>query len=181
MNGIAWAIVICEILFWVFIVSGLAARYIGKREKLGFALLAMTPLVDLALLGLTGYDLYKGSTATMAHGIAAIYIGVSIAYGKSMIRWADDQFCFYILKTRKKPAKKKGMAFAKQDFLNWLRHLFAFMIGAGLLFVLTIWVGDAERTEAFQQILRVWALVLGLDLLITLSYFIWPRPARHTT
>lgn len=180
MNGIAWAIVICEILFWLFIVSGLVVRYIGKREKLGFILLAMTPLVDLALLVLTGFDLYRGSTATMAHGIAAIYIGVSVAYGKSMICWADDQFCFYILKSKKKPAKKSGMAFAKQDFLNWIRHLFAFLIGAGLLLGLTIWVGNADRTEAFQQILRVWAIVLGIDLLITLSYFIWPRPARHS-
>ena len=181
MNGIAWAIVICEILFWVFIASGLAARYIGKKEKLGFVLLAMTPVVDLVLLGLTGFDLYRGSTATMAHGIAAIYIGVSVAYGKSMIRWADDQFCFYILKTKKKPAKKAGLAFAKHDFLNWLRHLFAFILGSGLLLLLTIWIGDAERTEVFQQILRLWALVVGLDLLITLSYFIWPRPARHSS
>lgn len=180
MNGIAWAIVICEILFWVFIVSGLAARYIGKKEKLGFVLLSMTPVVDLVLLGLTGFDLYRGSTATMAHGIAAIYIGVSVAYGKSMIQWADDQFCFYILKTKKKPAKA-GWAFAKHDFLNWLRHLFAFILGSGLLLLLTIWIGDAERTEVFQQILRLWALVVGLDLLITLSYFIWPRPARHTS
>jgi hypothetical protein len=180
MNGIAWAIVICEILFWVFIVSGLVARYIGKKETLGLVLFAMTPLVDLALLGLTGYDMYRGSTATVAHGIAAIYIGVSIAYGKSMIRWADDQFCFYILKTKKKPAKKTGMAFAKHDFVNWLRHLLAFMIGAGLLFLLTNLIGNAERTEAFGQLIRVWSLVVGLDLLITLSYFIWPRPNRHT-
>jgi len=178
MNGIAWAIVICEVLFWVFILSGLIVRYLAKKEKIGLLLLAMTPIVDVALLFLTGIDLYRGATATAAHGVAAIYIGVSIAYGKSMISWADTNFRYYILKSGEKPVKKTGMAFAKQQMGNWVRHLFAYVLGVGLLLGLTLWVGDASRTEAFQQILQLWTLVLGIDLVITITDFIWPRKPK---
>lgn len=181
MNGIAWAIIICEVLFWIFIISGLTARYIWRKESVGFILLAITPVVDLALLLLTGFDMYRGATATLAHGIAAIYIGISIAYGKSMIKWADEKFRYYILKSGQKPIKLSGQAFAKKNFFNWVRHLFAYIIGAGLLVVLTIWVDDAERTLALQQILRIWTLVLGIDLVITVSYFIWPRSSKLDT
>ncbi|MCY1691060.1 hypothetical protein OVA29_10565 [Exiguobacterium sp. SL14] len=42
MQLVAWAIVCCEILFWVFIVAGLIVRYGFRREKLGFRLMAMS-------------------------------------------------------------------------------------------------------------------------------------------
>lgn len=181
MNGIAWAIIICEVLFWILIISGLTARYIWRKETVGFILLAMTPVVDLVLLLLTGFDMYRGATATLAHGIAAIYIGVSIAYGKSMIKWADEKFRYYILKSGQKPIKLSGQAFAKKNMLNWVRHLVAFIIGAGFLIGLIVWVDDSNRTEALQQILRTWTLVLGIDLVITISYFIWPKPSKLDT
>lgn len=33
----------CEILFWVFVIAGLAARYLLERRRLGAALLVMAP------------------------------------------------------------------------------------------------------------------------------------------
>ena len=92
MNFIAWMIVACEVAFWIVIILGLAIRYIFKKNRLSIFFFALTPLIDLLLLVLTSYDLYRGATATIAHGIAAIYIGVSVAYGKSMINWADSRF-----------------------------------------------------------------------------------------
>lgn len=98
MNFIAWTIVACEIGFWVVIALGLITRYIFKREKLGFFFLALTPVIDLLLLIVTATDLYNGATATQVHAIAAIYLGSSIAFGKSIIRWADERFRYYIQK-----------------------------------------------------------------------------------
>lgn len=85
LNLVAWFIVACEIAFWVVIILGLVTRYVLKRNRLGMFFLALTPVIDLLLLVVTTVDLYRGAVATMAHAIAAVYIGVSIAFGKSMI------------------------------------------------------------------------------------------------
>jgi len=85
MSLITSFIVICEIAFWIVILIGLITRYIVKKEKLGLFFLALTPVIDLFLLVFTGWDLYNGAVATKAHAIAAIYIGVSIAFGKSTV------------------------------------------------------------------------------------------------
>ena len=175
MNAIAWSIVACEVLFWIFIIAGLLTRYIMKREKLGLFLLAMTPVIDIVLLVITGIDLYNGATATKAHAIAAVYIGISIAFGKSMIQWADERFRYYIVKQGEKPIKRVGLDYAKHYFKGWLRHLLAYCIGAGLLVVILFLINDPTRTEALSAILKVWSLALGIDLIISISYFIWRK------
>lgn len=175
MNAIAWSIVACEILFWVFIIMGLITRYTLKREKLGLFLLAMTPVVDVLLLIITGVDLYQGATATKAHAIAAVYIGISIAFGKSMIQWADERFKYYIVKQGVKPPKRVGLDYAKHYFKGWLRHLLAYCIGAGLLLGIVFLINDPSRTEALSTIFKVWSLVLSIDFLISISYFIWRK------
>lgn len=175
MNAIAWSIVACEILFWVFIFMGLITRYFFKQEKLGLVLLAMTPVIDLLLLVITGWDLYQGATATKAHAIAAVYIGISIAFGKSMIQWADERFRYYIMKQGEAPFKRVGLEYAKHYFKGWLRHLLAYCIGAGLLLGLIFLIDDPTRTEALSTIFKVWSLALGIDFLISISYFIWRK------
>jgi hypothetical protein len=42
-------------------------------------------------------------------------------------------------------------------------------------------VGDAERTEALLNVLRVWTLVLAIDFLVSFSYSLWPRGERAPT
>ncbi|WP_046175279.1 hypothetical protein [Domibacillus indicus] len=180
MNTIAWLIVACEISFWLVILAGLTTRYLFKKEKAGFFFLALTPFIDLLLLCFTFIDLQRGATATIAHGIAAIYIGISLAYGKSMIRWADRRFRYYVLKEGGKKEKKTGLAFARQEAKGLGRHVAAYAIGAGLLYGIILFIGDSERTEALQQVLRIWSLVLAIDAAITASYFIWPKQAKKT-
>ncbi|TLS50943.1 hypothetical protein FE782_18010 [Paenibacillus antri] len=178
MNLIAWSIVACEIAFWIVIGLGLIVRYVFHKKALGLALLALTPVIDLILLVIAGFDLRSGATATTAHAIAAVYIGVSVAFGKSMIQWADDRFRYYVTKQGAKPAKRYGMEYAKHYMIGWVRHLVAYAIGAGLL-LLTHWlVGDAARTEALMGTARLWTLVLGIDFLIGVSNFVWPKRAK---
>ena len=85
-------IVATEIGFWVLLGAGLTARYVLRSRRLGGVLLASVPLVDLVLLAATVADLRGGATAGASHGLAAIYIGVSVAFGPSIIRWADARF-----------------------------------------------------------------------------------------
>jgi hypothetical protein len=177
MNGVAWIIVVCEIAFWVVIALGLAARYLLRLSKLGMTLLALTPLIDLILLAVTGWDLYHGAQATTAHGIAAVYIGVSIAYGKRMIAWADSRFRYYVAKQGEKPSKLYGYAYSRDYLKGWVLHLLAYAIGCGLLLAMVYMVQDSSRTEALNQIIRLWSVVLGIDLVIAVSYLVWPPKA----
>lgn len=175
MNLIAWVIVACEIGFWVVILAGLITRYIFNRQSLGLFLLALTPVIDLVLLIVTSVDLYNGATATQVHAIAAIYLGVSVAFGKSMIQWADVRFLYYVKKQGTKPVRKTGMDFARHSIKGSFQHLLGFLIGAAFLVIMIYLINDPNKTEALSGTLKVWTLVLGLDFVVSLSYFIWQR------
>jgi hypothetical protein len=179
LNFVAWMIVTCEIMFWIVIVLGLVTRYVFKLNRLGIFLLALTPVIDLMLLIITGIDLYLGATATQAHAIAGVYIGVSIAFGKSMIQWADERFQCYVTKQGAKPAKRFGIVHAKHYMKGWLRHVIAYLIGAGLLAAMIYLINDPTRTEALSGMIKIWSIVLSIDLIITISYFIWPKKAKN--
>ena len=67
------AIIGAEIGFWVFIALGLLSRYILKKPKLGVFFLICTPLTDLFLLAVAGYDLAAGTgKAEFHHAVAAL-------------------------------------------------------------------------------------------------------------
>lgn len=175
MDIITWMIVACEIGFWVVIVAGLTTRYILKKKRTGLFLLALTPLIDLILLVTTSVHLWNGAEATIAHAVAAVYIGVSVAFGKSMIEWADVRFRYYITKKGPAPEKLSGIPHAKHYFKSWLQHVFAYIIGAIFLVIMIFLIGDASRTEALSLALKLWTVVLGVDFLIAVSHFIWPK------
>lgn len=179
MNFIAWMIVVCEIAFWVVILIGLSLRYVFKLKKLGFFFLALTPLIDIILIAITSLDLYRGATATVAHGLAAVYIAVSLAFGKNMIAWMDVRFQRFILKsTTFKQEKLSGIPHAKNYAKGFVRHIIAYVIGYAILASMIFYIGDASRTEALSGILKIWGFILAIDLYITASYFIWPKKPK---
>lgn len=180
MNFIAWTIIACEVGFWIVILLGLITRYVFNRKRLGLFFLALTPVIDLILLIITATDLYKGAIATTAHAIAAVYLGISIAYGKSMIQWADERFLYYVQKKGTKPARKTGMEYAKHSMKGTLQHLLAFIIGGGLLLAMIYLMDDPTRSEALYGTLKVWGMILGIDFIISISYFIWPRAKKSS-
>ncbi|WP_248510432.1 hypothetical protein, partial [Sporosarcina sp. NCCP-2222] len=155
MNFIAWTIIACEIGFWVVILAGLVTRYVFNKKRLGLFFLALTPVIDLLLLLVTASDLYNGAVATQIHAIAAIYLGVSIAFGKSMIRWADERFLYYVKKQGTKPVKKTGYAHARHSMKGSLQHVLAFIIGGTFLIAMIYLIGNAEKTEALYDMLRL--------------------------
>lgn len=83
------AIVACEIGFWIVLAAGLLARYGLRRRRLGAVLLLAVPLIDVVLLVLTAVDLRAGATPDVTHGLAALYLGFSVAFGHDLVRWAD--------------------------------------------------------------------------------------------
>lgn len=179
MNFVAWTILACEIGFWVVILLGLLTRYILQREKLGLFLLALTPVIDLILLVVTATDLYNGATATQIHALAAIYLGASLAFGKSMISWADEKFLYYVKKEGTKPVRKTGIEYARQSMNSTFQHMFAYIIGASFLFAMIYFINDEARTEALSGTLKVWTIVLGVDFFVSMTYFVWPKPEKN--
>src|SRR5690606_31897806 len=160
------------------IAAGLITRYIFNKKRLGLFFLALTPVIDLLLLLVTANDLYNGATATQVHAIAAIYLGVSVAFGKRMNSAAEQRFPAYLHKQGPKPVRKHGLAYAKHSMKGSLQHALAFIIGGAFLFLMIYLIDDPSKTEALSGMLKVWALILGIDFIISVSYFIWPRPQK---
>ncbi|HWL25697.1 MAG TPA: hypothetical protein VNR38_18440 [Ureibacillus sp.] len=170
---ISW-IIIAEIAFWIAIIAGLISRYVFKLEKLSFLFFLLTPLIDLSLIVLTTMDLQNGATATTAHGIATIYIGVSLAYGKSMIAWADGKFQVWFLKKPSSKRKLYGKEKGIYEIKMWARHVMAYLIGSALLWLMIYYVGQ-QSTEALFNVWRIWSIALLVDGAISISYILFPK------
>jgi hypothetical protein len=173
-------IVGAELAFWLTLFSGLTARYGLRRPHLGLALLAATPLVDVALLAATTIDLRSGGEAAVPHALAAVYIGVSVAWGRQLIGWADARFAHRFAggPPPMRPART-GRAHAARERREWLRHLRAWAVGTALLGLGVVVVGDVERTQALDNVAALWTLILAIDFLISFSYTLWPRSDRR--
>ncbi|MDE5052297.1 hypothetical protein NDK25_07945 [Niallia taxi] len=144
-----------------------------KKKILSAAFLLATPIIDFLLITFTIIDIKKGSEISVIHGPAAGYIGVTIVFGHSMIKWMDAHFSFRFAGGAK-PVKKYGRASAIQEVVGWLRHRAAFAIGACLRYFISL-VSPKEEIITLRSLLQVWTLVLGNDFLISVSYCLWPK------
>lgn len=128
-NPIALAIVACEIGFWVLLGLGLLVRYVFRARRLSTVLLIGVPVVDVVLLVVTALDLRRGAEVTAFHGLAAIYLGISVALGHRMVRWADRWFA-YRFAGGPRPTKppKSGPARSAHEW-----KLFGLVVLGGLL------------------------------------------------
>jgi hypothetical protein len=169
-------VIACEIGFWVAIVSGLAARYVLAARRLGAALLASAPLVDVVLLAAVALHLAGGATASWHHGLAALYIGFSVTYGHRMIAWADARFA-HRFAGGQAPAKLTGWRYTEQCWSDVIRTLGAVAIAAGILALITEWVSHPARTQALTQWYGVLGIILAIEFIWALSYTVWPRKA----
>jgi len=169
-------IIVCEVGFWVLVVLGLLARYPLRRGRLGLVLLALTPAVDLVLLAATAIDLNRGSTATLFHGIAAIYLGFSVAYGHKMITWADTRFA-HRFAGGPPPTKLYGADYTGECWRDVLRSTIAVVIAAGVLLALVAISGDSDQSAALDGMFGILGIVAIAELIWAIRYTFWPRKA----
>ena len=146
-------IVGAEIAFWLVLLTGLAVRYLLAREALSRWLLVSLPLIDLFLLAFTTADLRGGTPATFAHGLAAAYVGFTVAFGAPVIRWADAHFA-YRFAAGPVPIKapSRGWGAVRFELDMWLRSIAAWIIALVLIEALIVYVDNAEITQP----LRAW-------------------------
>ncbi len=142
-------IVACEIGFWVVLLLGLACRYLLRRERLSRALLLGLPLIDVLLLAFTAIDLRRGATANFAHGLAAAYVGFTLAFGAMGVKWADAHFAHRFAggPVPSKPPSH-GWPAVRYELTIWARCVVACIITMVLVEALIQIVGAAEAAQA---------------------------------
>jgi hypothetical protein len=168
-------IVACEIGFWVALGAGLLARYVRGRRRLGGILLACVPLVDLILLVATVIDLAQGATADFGHGLAAAYIGFSVAFGHSTIRWADERFA-HRFAGGPPPWRppRGGRERARHEWREFGKAAVAWAVSCALVAAAIVIVGDARRTEALEGWIARLTMILAVWSLWPITHTIWP-------
>src|ERR1700754_2822344 len=156
-------IVACEVGFWAVLAAGLVARYLLDRRRLSSVLLACVPLVDVVLLIATVIDLSGGATADFKHGLAAAYIGFSVAFGHSMIGWADQSFA-HRFAGGPPPWRppRGGRARARYEWREFGKASLAWAVSCALLLAAIAIVRDADRTEALVGWIVRLSLILGI-------------------
>ncbi|MGY1718731.1 hypothetical protein ACI8AG_06770 [Blastococcus sp. SYSU DS0552] len=181
MNGFLIALVVaCEVGFWCLLGAGLIARYLLRLRRTSAVLLAGAPMLDLALLIASVLDLRSGSTAGAAHGLAAVYIGFSVAFGSVTLRWADQRFA-HRFAGGPPPVRppKDGQARARYEWQLWARALAGWTVACGLLGLAILAVDDPARTthltgwiDGLTAGVIIWALAWPLP------YALWPKIHR---
>ncbi|AUH40428.1 hypothetical protein [Streptomyces sp. CMB-StM0423] len=173
-------IIVCEVAFWVLLAAGLALRYLARKPRLGTAVLLCEPLLEVVLLVVTAIDLKNGAEPDWKHGLAAVYIGFSVALGPTTIRWVDARFA-HRFAGGPPPVKppKYGMARARHEWSVAVRWILASGIAMALLQGAIWYVGDDGETESLRAWQARMLVVIGINLIIAVSYTVFPkqRPA----
>jgi hypothetical protein len=144
-NPMAAVIAAGEIGFWVFIVAGLAVRYVLRARRVSAVLLAAVPLVDVVVLVATVLDLSAGGKPGFTHGLAAVYLGFSVVFGPSMVRWADERFAHRFAHGPPPPPKRQGRERARHEWREWGKCLLACGLAAVALLVAIFAIGEPAR------------------------------------
>jgi len=141
----------CEAGFWVVLLLGLVSRYVFKLNTMSMVLLVSIPLIDVVLLIATILDLNRGAVATFAHGLAAAYIGFSIAFGGVTIRWMDGWFAHKFAGAPTPPsAPTHGWKLFRHELIFWLRCVLAVAVMQTLVFAAIYFISDPARTKALE-------------------------------
>lgn len=171
-------IIACEVAFWVLLVAGLSLRYLVKMPRTGAAVLLCEPVLELVLLAVTAIDLKNGAEPSWRHGLAAVYIGYTVAYGHYTVKWLDGHFAHRFAGGPPPPRPPRyGTARAKHEARLWLRTVLGAAVACALLQGAVWYVGDADKAASLHSWQLVALRAVGIHGLIALTYAIWPKKA----
>lgn len=172
-------IVVCEVGFWVLLAAGLVARYLFKLRRTSVVLLLCEPLLELVLLIATSVDLRNGARPGWQHGLAAVYIGFTVAYGHYTVSkldgWAAHRFA-----SAPRPPKppEYGMPRARHEGRLWLRTLLAGAVACALLQLAIWYVGTGTSAAGALGLWQLFAArAVGIHGVLATTYLLWPKKA----
>ena len=165
-SPVVWVILGCEIGFWVLVAAGLAARYVLHLRKVSSAILLAVPLVDLVLLAAVALDISRGAEVATAHRLAGIYLGVTVVFGHTTIKWADARFAYWFGGAQRPPRLPKSGPVALRNELVWFgQWLLAAGIAAGVVMVFSVTVADEQQARDLRGIFGMLGVVTVIWLL----------------
>lgn len=141
----------CEIAFWVFLVAGLFARYALRLRRLGGVLLVCVPLVDLVLVVVSLLDLLRGGAPGLTHSLAAVYLGVSVAFGPEIVRRTDAWFAHWF-GAGPRPRRPEGRQRVRHEWRMWGRFVAATAISAVVAAAMSLAAGAEADTDVLWNI-----------------------------
>lgn len=171
-------IIVCEVAFWVLLAAGLALRYLLRAPRAGAAVLLCEPLLEVVLLVVTTLDLRNGAEPDWKHGLAAVYIGVTVTHGHYMIQWADAHVRHRMRGGPRPVRHRYGKDRAIHEWKMCARVVGAAAIAAALLQLAIWYVDDAGRTGPLSQWQENMGVVVTISVIIALSYTIWPKQPK---
>ncbi|WP_210649855.1 hypothetical protein [Nocardioides sp. SYSU D00065] len=165
-NPVAAVIVLCEVGLWILLGAGLVLRYLARLRLAGAVVLAGIPLLDVVLLVAAAVDLHRGAEPDAIHGLAGIYLGVSVAFGPSIVRWADVRFAHRFAGGPAPVKHPKGSPERVAAlWREWNRVVLAAVVAsAALLGLAFVFAEPAHRDPLVWWAGRAW-LVVGIWLL----------------
>ncbi|MFJ6695478.1 hypothetical protein ACIQM4_05345 [Streptomyces sp. NPDC091272] len=173
-------IIACEVAFWVLLLMGLSLRYLARMPRLGAAVLLCEPLLEVVLFVVTAIDLKNGAAPDWKHGLAAVYIGFTVALGHRTVKWLDAHFAHrYAGGPPPVRPPKYGMARAAYEWRTAGRWILACAIAAGLLQGAVWYVGEAGDVASLRDWQSKVAFVAGINLVIAGSYTVFPKRERE--
>ncbi|WP_282944879.1 hypothetical protein [Cellulomonas endometrii] len=151
-NPVAALVVACEVGFWVFLAAAVVARYALRMRRTSTVLLLCEPLLEVVLLVATVGDLLRGSEATWTHGLAALYLGFTVAFGRRTVH-AVDAWVAHRFFGGPAPVKppKHGPVRVRYEWALWLRALLAWVVACAVLGVLLLLAQGAGEAAAQQR------------------------------
>jgi hypothetical protein len=180
------AIIAAEVAFWVLLLGGLALRYLVRARRLSTLVLLAVPLVDLALLVLVAVDVLRGASPTQPHALAALYLGITVAFGHHIIQRTDAWFRHRFAGGPKPLKPPKGStAEVRAIRREWFRVVLAATLGATCLLVMIAlegWHPPASVEDAARH--PYWATLLLLPIVTAVWFLAGPafagrgNPAR---
>ncbi|SHF42444.1 hypothetical protein [Streptoalloteichus hindustanus] len=156
----------CEVGFWVLLLAGLLTRYLLRAPRVGAALLLLAAGTQVVLLVTGAVDLAGGSTASIAHVIAAVAVAIAAVSGRHHLHTADRWVRRRLGRDQEAPAPPlPPRAHARQkrrDFAlraaEWAVAMALLTGGAALADF------DQARSAALFGGMAIWTVVLVVDL-----------------
>jgi hypothetical protein len=122
--------------------AGLVARYLLRARRLSAVPLLAVPALDVVLVAASLADVAGESPPGLTHGLTAIYLGFTVAFGHSMIQWADTHFAHRFAGEPRPPRPPRyGAAKVAYEWRGWSKAALGWVITLGVMLTITAVAG----------------------------------------
>ncbi|ADY24355.1 hypothetical protein P4U05_12275 [Bacillus paranthracis] len=197
-------LIMAEAIFWISIICFLLLRYWFEFKKLSIAFFILFIVNDLWIATMGFFDYLNTGKFSNYQLIIVIIIVYALTYGKTDFRKLDAFIQKKVAKWKGNPIpelpnvkKLSGKEHAKMERKHFSIHLLIYIVAHVVLVsifglsdqltdihsiwnTLVTWFEEKQphfpsNNIAFNNLSRVWSLILAIDAVISLSYTFFPK------